>query len=234
MVPINPLTKQPNKSSPKPPPAPVLTPTIPSTPTTNTPSKPMGRKSSSIFFHQPTTNSNSISSPNNSNHQNDRSLFVSVEGTMFLDTRSLPTTSNKRRKNLHTPVLEDVPAFSLPGPANRWAVDAHYGVGMKTSRKDKHYGVESMEALDLAGDGDAGTLEVVGSKKRALGGVEMLGCGAGERNCVVVGGSDGVPTKSMEDLKLDDKSADGDVDIHGGDGESLRLRKGKRKFSAGV
>ncbi|KAF7857253.1 hypothetical protein EAF04_009494 [Stromatinia cepivora] len=226
MVPINPLTNQPNKSSPKPPPAPVLAPTIPSTPTTNTPSKPMGRKSSSIFFHQPTTNSNSSS--NNSNRNNDRSLFVSVEGTMFLDIRGLPTTSNKRRKNLHTPVLEDVPDLSLPGPANRRVVHGHYGVDIKTRRKDKHYGVMNTEALDLAGDEDGGTLGVIASKKRVLEGVEMLGRGAGKRNSVVVGGSDGVPTRGMEDLKLDDE------DVDDGDSGSMKLRKGKRRSSAGV
>ncbi|CAD6444873.1 4413f791-9eda-472e-9854-851783dd53b9-CDS [Sclerotinia trifoliorum] len=231
VAPINPPTSQPNNPSPKPPPAPVLA------PTTNTPSKPMGRKSSSIFFHQPMTNSNSNWSPNNSNLQSDRSLFVSVEGTMFLDIRGPPpTTSNKRRKNLHTPILEDVPAFFLPGPANRSLVDALSAIDVKTNCKDTHYSVGSMEALDLAGDKDAETFKVVGSRKRVLGSMEMQGRGIGECNSVVVGAPDAVPIKCMEDLRLDDKrvDGDGDVDMHSRHAESPRLGKGKRRFSAGV
>lgn len=159
---------------------------------------------------------------------------------MFLDIRGLPTTSNKRRKNIHTTVLEDVPAFSLPEPANRSLVHAYYAVDTKTSRKDRNYSVENMEALDLAGAKNAETLKVVGNKKRGFGDTEMQGRGAEERDYMLVGALDAVPTKCMEGLKLDDKigggggDGDGDVDMHTRDVESTRLGKEKRRFSACV
>ncbi|RAL60550.1 hypothetical protein DID88_009746 [Monilinia fructigena] len=200
MIPTNSSTKQTNMPIPKPPPAPSIT-SIVSTIST-TPSRPMGRKNSSMYFQQPKRRRQSFSTSLN----NDRNLFVSVEGNMMWDIGGLrPRTSSKRPRSS---TFEGVPDFSLPEPATHDAV-----VGWK--RKVGQYIVQDVELIgttgnDNNGDGNSGgQLGHKRKKRMALGNSTKLPICGIEGQVVAFEETTAIAIEKMGFLSLDDENESG-------------------------
>ncbi|KAI9641508.1 hypothetical protein NHQ30_010317 [Ciborinia camelliae] len=133
ILPVN----SPNMTSPKPPPAPVIAAIVPETLIMS--SKPIGRKTSSVFFKQPISNGGSAADKVNNN--NDRSLLMSVEGNMILDIGGLEAATTQRHKSL--PTL-NIPEFSLPEPASICAAAGHKRKNMGPADLSDNDGDESV------------------------------------------------------------------------------------------
>ncbi|KAF5869189.1 uncharacterized protein Bfra_011732 [Botrytis fragariae] len=200
------ITKQQaNMSNSKPPAAPVISPITSDTP--NLPTAPMGRKSSSIYFHQPTSNDGSSS---NANRDNDTDFYASIEHGILLGLRGLPHTSKKRRKH-QVQLIEEIPEFSLPGPANTRSVEGSGAFNTSTKRTADESIAKNTEFGDLAENHGGGTLKSKRIKRRASDSVTMTLRRAEESKTVSFRRETSViPTRSLEELKLDDDFVDGD------------------------
>ncbi|KAB8289821.1 hypothetical protein EYC80_010453 [Monilinia laxa] len=208
MIPTNSPTKQTNMPISKSPPAPIIAPTAPTISTT--PSRPMGRKNSSMYFQQPKHRRQSFStSPNN-----DRTLFVSVDGNMMWDIGGLrPRTSSKRPRSS---TFEGVPHCSLPEPATRDAV-----VGWK--RKVDQRIVQDVELIGPTGNDNngggkgGGQSEHKRKKRMALGiSTKLAICGI-EGKVVAFEETTAIAIEKMGFLSLDDANeSDGKQGPDGG------------------
>ncbi|TGO87566.1 hypothetical protein BPOR_0218g00120 [Botrytis porri] len=191
-------------SNPKPPAAPIILPITPDKP--NLPTAPMGRKSSSIYFNQPLPNYGSSS---NANRDNDVDFYASIEHGILLGLRGLPQTSKKRRKH-QVQLIEEIPEFSLPGPANTRSVEESGAFNTSTKRKADG-SIAKNTGFDGLAENHGGTSESKRIKRRASGSVKKTLRVAKESKTVSFRRETSViPTRILEELKLDDDSVDGD------------------------
>ncbi|KAF7916169.1 uncharacterized protein EAE98_010754 [Botrytis deweyae] len=191
-------------SNPKPPPAPVISPITSDNP--NLPTATMGRKSSSIYFLQPMSNYGSSS---NANRDNDTNFYASIEHGILLGLRGLPHTSSKRRKH-QARLIEEIPEFSLPEPANTRSVEGSGAFNTPTKRKADESIAKNTELGDLTENHGGGTIELRGTKRRASDSVKAALGGAESKTVSFRRETSVIPTRSLEDLKLDDNFVDGD------------------------
>ncbi|TGO62283.1 hypothetical protein BOTNAR_0116g00200 [Botryotinia narcissicola] len=191
-------------SNPKPPAAPVISPMTSDNP--NLPTAPMGRKSSSIYFHQPTSNYGSSS---NANRDNDTDFYASIEHSILLGLRGLPQASKKRRKH-QVQLIEEIPELVLPDPANTRSVEGSGAFNTSTKRRADESIAKNTEFGDLA-ESRGGRLESKRIKRRASDSVTMTLRGAEASKTVSFRKETSViPIRSFEELKLDDDFVEGD------------------------
>ncbi|KAF7950027.1 hypothetical protein EAE96_007330 [Botrytis aclada] len=189
----------------KPPSAPIILPVSSEEP--NRPTAPMGRKNSSIFFHQPMSNRGSSS---NADRNNDTNLYASFEHGILLDLRGLPNTSKKSRKQQNQ-LIEEIPVLFVPEAANTRNTDGSGAFNASSKRKADESIAKSTEFGDLAENHGDGMFKLKGTKRRASDSVKMALCGAEVIKKVSFRRETSViPTKSLEELKLDDDFVDGD------------------------
>ncbi|ATZ56226.1 hypothetical protein BCIN_13g00740 [Botrytis cinerea B05.10] len=199
-------------SNPKPPPAPLILPIASDKP--NLPSAPIGRKRSSIFFHQPISKCGSSSSVN---RDNDTNFHASIEHGMLLGLRGLPYTSNKRHKQQAQLLeVEEIPEFCLPGPANARSVEGSNAFNTSTKRKAGESIAKDTDSGYLARNNGGETFGSMTMKRRASDAFKMALCAAEESKIVSFGETSVIPTRGLEELKLDDDSVNGDGSKAGG------------------
>ncbi|TGO36854.1 hypothetical protein BHYA_0113g00280 [Botrytis hyacinthi] len=191
-------------SNPKPPAAPVILPITSDYP--NLPTAPMGRKSSSIYSHQPTSDYGSSS---NANRDNDTDFYASIEHGILLGLRGLPQTSKNRRKH-QVQLIDEIPEFFLPEPANAGSVEGSGAFNTSTKRRADESIAKNTEFGDFA-ENRGGTLKSKRIKRRVSDSVAMTLRGAEASKTVSFRRETSViPTRSFEELKLDDDFVDGD------------------------
>ncbi|TEY86696.1 hypothetical protein BOTCAL_0004g00500 [Botryotinia calthae] len=198
-------------SNPKPPPAPVILPIASDKP--NLPSAPIGRKRSSIFFHQPISKcgSSSSSSSSSTNRDNDTNFHAFIEHGILLGLSGLPHTSNKRQKQ-QAQLLEvkEIPEFCLPEPAKARSVEGSGAFNTSTKRKAGESIAKDTDSGYPAGSNGGETFGSMTMKRRASDAFKMALCAAEESKIVSFGETSVIPTRGLEELKLDDDSVNVD------------------------
>lgn len=136
---------------------------------------------------------------------------------MLLGLRGLPYTSNKRHKQQAQLLeVEEIPEFCLPGPANARSVEGSNAFNTSTKRKAGESIAKDTDSGYLARNNGGETFGSMTMKRRASDAFKMALCAAEESKIVSFGETSVIPTRGLEELKLDDDSVNGDGSKAGG------------------